>query len=85
MKVAHDGYDFHMWINDNYAASMKVLPYLFQDNAGNVVNSTCGFFQFNSDVVYQNYSATQDATAVQEAINSIENVRFLADSDWAAD
>lgn len=85
MKVAHDGYDFHMWINDNYAASMKVLPYLFQDNAGNVVNSTCGFFQFNSDVVYQNYSATQDATVVQEAINSIENVRFLADSDWAAD
>mgnify|MGYP004661378237 CR=1 FL=1 len=85
MKVAHDGLDFHMWINDNYAASMKVLDYLFTDAEGNAVNSTCGFFQFNSDVVYENYSATQDATAVRDAINGIENVRFLADSDWAED
>ncbi len=85
MKVAHDGYDFHMWVNDNYAASMKVLPYLFTDKDGNAVKSTCGFFQFQSDAVYQNYSATQDAETVRAAINSIENVRFLADSDWAAD
>ncbi len=85
MKVAHDGLDFHMWVNDNYAASMKVLPYLFSDADGNAVKSTCGFFQFQSHAIFENYSATQDAETVRAAINSIENVRFLADSDWAAD
>lgn len=85
MKVAHDGLDFHMWINDTYAASMTVLPYLFSDADGNPVNSTCGFFQFNSWAVYENYSVTQDADTVRAEINKIENKRFLAGSDWAAD
>lgn len=83
IKVAHENYDFHVWVNGNYAGSMKVLEYLFSDAEGNPVNSTCGFFQFKSDVVYSNYSASQDEATVRAAIDSIETKNFL--STWAED
>lgn len=86
MKLARDGYNFHLWVNDNYAFSMKVLEYLFTDTAGNPCKSMPGFFQFNSGVVFSNYSATDDVEAVNAAIEGIgESLNMLTDSQYAAD
>lgn len=86
MKLARDGYNFHLWVNDNYAFSMKVLEYLFTDASGNPCKSMPGFFQFNSGVVFSNYSATDDAEVVKAAIDGIgESLNMLTDDRYAAD
>lgn len=84
MSMARDGENFHMWVNDTYVKSTKDR-YYFKDLEGNATPSTVGFFQFNSDVVFENYSASTDETAVREKIDAIGEKNFIADNEWAAD
>jgi len=83
MSMARDGEDFHMWVNGTYVKSTKDR-YYFKNDQGNTP-STVGFFQFKSDVVFENYSASTDETAVREKIDAIGEKNFIADSEWAED
>lgn len=85
MKLARDGFVFHLWVNDNYAFSMEVLHYLFSDSDGQPCKAMPGFFQFNSGVVFSNYSVTDDQETVQAAIASIEGGANILTNDQYAD
>ncbi len=86
MKVARNGYQFHVWVNDNYAFSMEALHYLLSGADGQPCASMPGFFEFNSNVVFSNYSATSVESEVLAAINGIEGgAKIIAESEYAAD
>ncbi len=86
MKVARKGYQFHIWVNDNYAFSMEVLHYLLTGSDGQPCASMPGFFQFNSNVVFSNYSATSVEADVSAAIDGIEGgAKVLTNADYADD
>lgn len=86
MKVARNGYQFHVWVNDNYAFSMEVLHYLLTGSDGQPCASMPGFFEFNSNVVFSKYSATSVEADVLAAINGIEGgAKILTDAEYAAD
>ena len=82
LTEARDGLDFHFWLNDTYIGSMTTLEDLFNSN-GAAANSMVGFFQFNSDVVFSNYSATADAATVKTKIDSITTKSYI--TEWADD
>lgn len=84
MTMVRDGFDFHMWVNGAYAGSMKVLEYLFASmETGDPAPCAVGFFQFNSDVIFENYSASADEAAVDAAISGIENMTYI--TEWSVD
>ena len=71
LGVARDNMDFHVYINDSYAGSYQVDPYMtiLMEN-GETLSSKVGFFQFNSVVTYANYYATTDESKVESVIPS---------------
>lgn len=82
--LVRDGLDLHFFVGDNYAGSCHPLESLFT-NSGEPAKTIFGFFEFNSDVTFHDYSYTLDSDKVDEKIKSIENVHFLEDSEWAED
>ncbi|MBQ2712315.1 MAG: hypothetical protein IJF71_02965 [Clostridia bacterium] len=88
LAVARDGFVFHVWVNGNYAGSIKVIEELFGlwDDAAAAyvpVPSMVGFFEFNSEVKFANYLATADAAQVDAKIATIGEVAL--NENWAAD
>lgn len=84
ITVARDGFDFHFWVNGVYAASFTTLEDLFGNNDGTKfvpANSYVGFFQFFSDVKYENYSVVTDEAKVAEKINSVTEKTYITDWD----
>lgn len=85
LGLLRDGINFHLFYNDTYKCSVKVLESLFADLSGNPVDSHIGFFQFNSDVTFSNYAnSTADETKVNEKLASIES-SITFNENWAAD
>jgi hypothetical protein len=84
LTVARDGFDFHIWVNDVYAGSITVLEDLFgvyEDGKFVPAASYAGFFQFNSVVKFENYSATADAAAVDAKVASIAEKTYVTEWD----
>lgn len=69
LGVARNGMDFHVYINDSYAGSYQLDPYMtiLMEN-GEPLSSKVGFFQFNSVVTYSNYYATSDESKLESVI-----------------
>ncbi|HBS10731.1 MAG TPA: hypothetical protein DEA28_03305 [Firmicutes bacterium] len=80
LGYARDGLRYYLWFNDTYAGCFDILEDLIPAD----VPSKVGLFQFNSNVTFKNYSATQVSEEVDAKINSIteEKVPF---SNWAED
>lgn len=76
MTMIRDGLDFHMFVNDTYVFSMTTLSDLFGNNDG-AVNSMVGFFEFNSDIVFSNYSVVTDETTIQTKIDSVTTKTYI--------
>ena len=69
LGVARDGMNFHVYVNGNYMGSFALsseLDILYEN--GQPIASHVGFYEFNSDVTFSNYFATQDAAKVAEKI-----------------
>ncbi len=84
LTMVRKNLDFHFFVNDNYAGSCKTLDALFANGENNLA-SMIGFFEFNSDVTFSQYSIESDSAKVEEKIGSIVTPHFLADDEWAAD
>jgi hypothetical protein len=88
LEVARDGYDFHMWVNGQYAGSLTTLHDLFgtAGDSGLVpADSHAGFFQFNSVVTFSNYSIVSDAAEVDAKIASIAEKTYIPADGWDKD
>ncbi len=79
MGLARSGLRYYMYVNDVYVGEFDILPTLI----GADQNSNIGFFQFNSTVVFSNYSATDDAAEVDARIDAISEHKVV--ESWAAD
>ena len=69
LGVARDGANFHVYVNDNYMGSFQLsaeLDVLYEN--GNPSDSHVGFYHFNCDATFSNYSATADAAEVAKKI-----------------
>ena len=84
--MARDGFTFHFWVNDVYVKSAVILDYLMGTYDSTTLtytpaDSMVGFFQFNSDVTFENYDATADEAKVNEKIASIAEPVYVTDWD----
>lgn len=77
LGLARDGYNFHTWVNGQYSGSFVALEDLFKGHDGNPCDSTLGLFEFNSNVRFENYTYTLDATQVKAKIDSISNPSYI--------
>lgn len=72
LGVARIGLEFHVFINGQYAGSVKLDPtlqLLCQAN-GTPVASTVAFYGFNLDATFSNYRAVTDAAEVTKEIKA---------------
>ena len=86
LGMARDGFTFHFWVNDVYVKSAVILDYLMGTYDSTTLtytpaDSMVGFFQFNSDVTFENYDATADEAKVNEKIASIAEPVYVTDWD----
>ncbi len=86
LGMLRDGMDFHFYVGGEYRFSMTTLDSLFK-NGDEIVPSMVGFFDFNSSVIYSNYSATANEEKVNEKINAISSPKYIGSEGfyWAAD
>lgn len=88
MGVARDAFDFHLWINGNYICSLTALNDLFAADTNHTPALTnFGFFEFNSDCTYSEYSYTVKSDEVDAKIASATEKKYIGSEgfDWAAD
>ncbi len=90
LTMIRKDFDFHFLVNNTYVGSCVVLKDLFgfYDTATKTytpIRSYIGFFEFNSDVTFSEYSYETDATKVDSAITGLGTLRYLSDSDWDED
>ena len=77
LGLARDGYEFHTWVNDVYAGSFVALEDLFKGHDGNPCESALGLFEFNSNVRFENYKYSVDATEVRAKISSVATLSYV--------
>ncbi len=88
LTVARDGYDFHVWVNGVYAGSCTTLEDLFGaagDAGWAPAASYAGFFQFNSEVKFENYTISADAATVDAKIAEVAEKTFIPADGWDKD
>lgn len=86
LKMIRKGFDFHFFVNGQYAASMTTLEDLFGVLDGDhytAVPSQVGFFEFNSDVTFSAYKVNTDTAAVDAEIAAISEPAYI--STWTVD
>ena len=73
MGMLHDGFNFHLYVNGNYMASVKALEGLMgnyddeaNDGSFKPASAMAGFFSFNSDVTFSNYKLVTDEAQLTE-------------------
>lgn len=86
MGMIRDGLEFHCFVNGNYVFSFEALHDLFStsvETSGDAL-SRFGFFEFNSDVTFSNYSFTVDPTEVDQKIATITTKNSIGDPSSSA-
>ena len=88
MGMLRDGFNFHLFVNDNYLISVASLHHLMGniDNSKNdgsykPTDAMAGFFSFNSDVTFSNYRLVTN----DELVNAYMPSTPVYNNNWAAD
>ena len=86
LGLLRDGDNFHLFYNDVYKCTVQTLYSLFNDTAtGESVPTHVGFFEFNSDATFSQYTATTaDEAVVNAKLDSISSL-ITINNNWAED
>ena len=70
MGVVKEGYNYHIYFNGNYVKSIETTKSGFSvdSNLNQAAPTTCGLFDFKSEVKYSNYKFITDETEVNALI-----------------
>ena len=75
MGVVKEGYNYHVYFNDVYVRSVETTKECFSVDKtySEAAPTTCGLFDFKSEVKYSNYLFTADSGIVNSKIPATPN------------